>query len=330
MRRRLRATVALMLAGITAITGCTPSKPVYLFDDKDMSHYKGMATQIEVSDEDNARLADAEDAKEPFTLSNPNVTEYWDLTLEEAMRTALANAKVLRNLGGLLFTPGLPASNQTIAPTGQLLQSNTIGLGNQGSLGQGQTQQTIYNPAIQESSTSGTRSGLEPVRRAAQLAIVLAEHQQSAAPFFTGLNAQVLHQDYAQQQTEIGKVSAYGSRVLPAATQLQHPEQPTVEPVPELQPERHRSRNPASVVARGRRWISTASPVPTATPAFSPARGPTARSRTPTAFPALTTAWCLARINVDITLADFEAGVRNFCRRLGTALLGPCTTTTAT
>jgi hypothetical protein len=35
----------------------------------------------------------------------PEVKEIWDLTLEEALRSALANSKVLRNLGGLLFTP---------------------------------------------------------------------------------------------------------------------------------------------------------------------------------------------------------------------------------
>ncbi|HVC99057.1 MAG TPA: TolC family protein [Pirellulales bacterium] len=42
---------------------------------------------------------------EDVTLNHPNVTEYWDLSLDEAIRTALANAKVLRNLGGMLFTP---------------------------------------------------------------------------------------------------------------------------------------------------------------------------------------------------------------------------------
>ena len=118
MSRRLRTTVAVLLISITAITGCTPSKPIYLFEDKDMSHYKGMATEMEYPDIENTHLDDVLNAKAPLTLSNPEAKEIWDLTLEEAMRTALANSKVLRNLGGLLFTPGLPASNQTIAPTG--------------------------------------------------------------------------------------------------------------------------------------------------------------------------------------------------------------------
>lgn len=43
--------------------------------------------------------------RDPLALGNPEVQQLWDLTLEEAVRTALANSKVLRNLGGGLFKP---------------------------------------------------------------------------------------------------------------------------------------------------------------------------------------------------------------------------------
>ncbi|HVX63131.1 MAG TPA: TolC family protein [Pirellulales bacterium] len=47
----------------------------------------------------------------PLALSDPEANETWDLTMEEALRSALANSKVLRNLGGLLFTAaGAPSS----------------------------------------------------------------------------------------------------------------------------------------------------------------------------------------------------------------------------
>ncbi|MGH7137465.1 MAG: pilus assembly protein N-terminal domain-containing protein, partial [Pirellulales bacterium] len=50
------------------------------------------------------------DNRDPLTLSNPEVKEIWDLTLDEAVRIALANSKVLRNMGGILLTPAGPQS----------------------------------------------------------------------------------------------------------------------------------------------------------------------------------------------------------------------------
>ncbi|HVA47116.1 MAG TPA: M56 family metallopeptidase [Pirellulales bacterium] len=49
--------------------------------------------------------------RDPLTLSNPDVHEIWDLTIEEAVRTALGNSRVLRNMGGFLFTPVRPQSD---------------------------------------------------------------------------------------------------------------------------------------------------------------------------------------------------------------------------
>jgi len=312
MNRRLRTIWAVLTSIMIVASGCTPSKPVYLFDDKDMSHYKGMATQIESPDVDSARLADAENAKEPFTLSNPNVTEYWDLTLEEAMRTALANAKVLRNLGGLLFTPGLPASNQTIAPTGQLLQSNTIGLGNSGSLGQGQTQQTIYNPAIQETSSSGTEAALSQFDAQLNSQLFWQNTNAPQAQFFNGLNAQVLHQDYAQQQSEIGKVSAYGSRYF-----LRQHNFYTQNNQPSNQ---FPSYNQTDIQAEIRHPLLQGAGLdfnriagPNSNAGIFAGQGTNGPVQNPNSLPGTYNGVVLARINVDITLADFEAGVRNFC-----------------
>ncbi|HWB07768.1 MAG TPA: M56 family metallopeptidase [Pirellulales bacterium] len=66
-----------------------------------------------VSDVDSAgRPADdIDDDRGPPDLRNPEVREIWDLTIEEAFRTTLANSKVLRNLGGVLLTPVGPQSD---------------------------------------------------------------------------------------------------------------------------------------------------------------------------------------------------------------------------
>jgi beta-lactamase regulating signal transducer with metallopeptidase domain len=59
------------------------------------------------------QVEDVDDGKgppEPLALDNPEPKENWDVTLEEALRTALANSKTLRNLGGVLCTPAVTQS----------------------------------------------------------------------------------------------------------------------------------------------------------------------------------------------------------------------------
>jgi hypothetical protein len=50
------------------------------------------------------------DGQGPLVPRRASVDEYWDLTLDEALRSALANSKVLRNLGGSLSAKGRPQS----------------------------------------------------------------------------------------------------------------------------------------------------------------------------------------------------------------------------
>jgi len=86
------------------VTGCSPSRPFYFFDDANLSHYKGAATEIEYPDVETQMLADVSQALPPLTLANNEPREIWDLTLEDAMQNAMANSKVLRTLGGTPVT----------------------------------------------------------------------------------------------------------------------------------------------------------------------------------------------------------------------------------
>src|SRR6185437_13781137 len=311
MSRRLRTIVAVMLAGMTAITGCTPSKPIYLFEDKDMSHYKGMATEIEFPDVETVHLDDVLNAKAPLTLSNPEARELWDLTLEEAMRTALANSKVLRNLGGLLFTPGLPASNQTIAPTGQLLQTQGQNLAGQ-SLGQPQTSQTIYNPAIQESNTSnGVEAALSQFDAQFNSQIFWQSNDRPQNLHLTGFTPAVFLQDFAQQQSEIGKVTADGSRVFlrEHTTYDQNNNQSNQFPSAWNNDIEAEFRHPL-LQGAGAEFIRIAGP--NSSNGLFAGQGTNGPIQNPNSLPGTYNGVVLARLNVDITLADFEAGVRNF------------------
>jgi len=89
--------VALTSAALLA-SGCAPRQPFYFFEDGDLSHYVGAIQKLEYPDTNQEPLAEAAGAVEPLTLSNPSFDNIWELSLEEAVRTALENGKVLRNL----------------------------------------------------------------------------------------------------------------------------------------------------------------------------------------------------------------------------------------
>jgi len=83
-----------------ALTGCQPQEPFHFFDDGDLSHYVDVATDIDYPDVESESLDEVTQSAPPLTLENVDVAEMWELTLEEAVHSALANSKVMRSLGG--------------------------------------------------------------------------------------------------------------------------------------------------------------------------------------------------------------------------------------
>ena len=75
-----------------AASGCAPRQPFYFFEDGDLSHYVGAVQKIEYPDTCQDPLDEAAETVEPLTLSNANFEEIWEVTLEDAIRTALENA----------------------------------------------------------------------------------------------------------------------------------------------------------------------------------------------------------------------------------------------
>lgn len=309
MTRRLRTFVAIVTCVATLATGCRPTQPIYLFEDKDLSHYRTMATELEYPDAESDRIADVARAKDPLTLSNPEVQEIWDVSLEEAMKTALANSKVLRNLGGLLFTPGLPASNQTIAPTGVLLQTQGQNQNGQ-SLGTAQTSQSIYNPAIQESNTAnGVEAALSQFDAQYNSQIFWQKNDRPQNLFLQGFTPQVFLQEFAQQQSEIGKVTATGTRTF----LREH----VIYDQNNNQNNQFHSAFNTDIEAEFRHPLLQGAGVefnriagPNSSNGIFSGQGVNGPIQNPNSLPGTYNGVILARINVDIALADFEAGVR--------------------
>ncbi len=112
------SVAAAALLGI--LSGCQPQMPFYLKQpaDGELSHYIGVATELEQPDVSTDRLADVSEAKAPLSLKNRENQQIWDLTLEEAIQTALKNNKVMRTIGGQVQgPPDFILRNPDLVPT---------------------------------------------------------------------------------------------------------------------------------------------------------------------------------------------------------------------
>jgi outer membrane protein TolC len=132
-------------AALAILGGCHPQQPFYFHDTGDMSHYKGVAMEMEYPDTKLDSLGDVTGASAPLTLSNPEPKEIWDLTLEEAMHTALCNSKVMKQLGAAVTVqaggtgPGAPGIISTQINS---LQGSSFG-----------SPSTQFDPAFQETDS---------------------------------------------------------------------------------------------------------------------------------------------------------------------------------
>ena len=141
MSRQSPLLIAAFAACFIILAGCQPQQPFYFHEDPELSHYKGVATEIEYPDVDSCTLGDVQGAIRPFSLQNNQPKAVWDLKLEDAIRIALTNNKIMRAIGGdLLLKTGGAANHLIFLFNGsQLLPS-------------------IYDPALAESDP---RSGVE-------------------------------------------------------------------------------------------------------------------------------------------------------------------------
>jgi hypothetical protein len=105
MCRQSPLPIAFLAAIFALLAGCQPQQPFYLNEDPELTHYKGVAQEIEQPDLDYPSLADVEGAVRPFSLQNNEPKELWDLTLEQAIRCALTNNKIMRTIGGQIQGP---------------------------------------------------------------------------------------------------------------------------------------------------------------------------------------------------------------------------------
>jgi len=92
-------------------------------DSKDTAYFQSFAHQIEYPDVASFAEPQATDIPLPYAITNPAELPAWDLTLQEAVQSALRSSDVLRSLGGSVVQS--TATSQTTLDPG-LIESNPL------------------------------------------------------------------------------------------------------------------------------------------------------------------------------------------------------------
>ncbi len=114
MNRQSRKFWSLMLIASMLTPGCAPQQPFYCREDGDLSHYLGVATQIEYPDVDESPTCEVANTLPPLTLKNLDNYEIWDLTLNEAVQITLCRSQVMRQLGGRVVSTAPETISRTL------------------------------------------------------------------------------------------------------------------------------------------------------------------------------------------------------------------------
>ena len=270
------ALVAMILA---ALVGCHPQEPFYLKNvDNDLKFWKGEATQIEYPDVNSDRLPDAANAKPPFSLANLDPKNFWELTLEEAIQIALKNNKVMRNIGGQVQYGPPDFILGALRLPGASMQEIP----------------TIYDPARAESDPrTGTEAALSAFDAQLQTSLTWEKQDspQNVSPAYPQIFPNVNEQDLGTFQARLQKTAATGGTFALTHTVAYD-----------------KSNNPSQMYSSD--W-NVKLVAEMRQPLLQGAGTQFNRIAGPGAQPGQFNGVMLARINTDITLAEFEMGVRN-------------------
>jgi hypothetical protein len=112
-RNKLRNWIASGCIVAGCLAGCKPTERFRAWrDTADVSYFQNFVTQIEFPDVQSSIEPTVAQSPLPLSIQNPSELPTFDLTLQEAIRTALQSSDVLRNLGGSVV----------VAPQGQATQ----------------------------------------------------------------------------------------------------------------------------------------------------------------------------------------------------------------
>lgn len=177
-----RLLIALM--ALTAL-GCMLRNSGPKFD-PDVAHYRSLASGTDYPDSRTLAVEIPEDAFEPRTIRNAtDEPQYVPLKLEDAIRTAVANSPVLRDLGGaVVHSPG--------------------------------TARTIQGPALESTDPQhGMEAALSAFDASLATRLFFEKNNRMVNNYFAGDATQrTYRQDLAMFQTQLSKSTVVGTQVF--------------------------------------------------------------------------------------------------------------------
>jgi len=290
MCRQSPLLVIAMTAAVI-LSGCHPQQPFYLMEDGDLSHYLDVATEMEYPDVEEETLDEVTYAKRPFSLMNAEPEEYWNLELQEVVHIALANSKVIRNIGGqaesLLFQTSMP----------DLLLRSPVGTDGSSSI------VTAYDPAVTESNP---RFGIEAALSAFDTqftAEVFWEKIDEPRNSFAGFGLEAFFPRISQGETGSFQARLAKTAATGGTWQLIHNVEYDGQNISRI----FTSSWNVNLEAEFRQPLLQGAGVQ-----FNRIAGPGA-------IPGFNNGVVIARINTDTSLADFQAAIRNLVSDLEVA-----------
>lgn len=180
MGRNFRAAITILLAGLTTLPGCSLRKAREFEFDSDFAHYQGAATELSQPDVDTVSYEEVASTRAPLTLHEDSLPDFWDLTLDDAIQTALANSQVMRDLGALVLeTP--------------------------------ENVRTLYDPAIEETHPRfGVEAALSAFDASFESQVFFENNDRALNNVFFGGGTRLLQQDLHSYQAQLSKRAANG------------------------------------------------------------------------------------------------------------------------
>lgn len=204
MNRQSRKFWSLVLIASTLATGCAPQQPFYCHESGDLSHYVGVATDIEYPDSQESPSCEVSNTLPPLTLKNTDNYQIWDLTLNEAVQITLCRSQVMRQLGGRIVSTAPDTISRTI-----INPVNVV---------------STYDPALVETTTglsvgdvftgNGVEAALSEFDATLDTSIFWEKQDrpQNSGPVVTAFQPAVLQQDLGTFTAGITKITAEGTQ----------------------------------------------------------------------------------------------------------------------
>ena len=116
MNRQYRKFWSLVLIASMLASGCAPQQPFYFREDGDLSHYLGVATNIEYPDVQTSPTCEITNTLPPLTLKNTDNYEIWDLSLNQVVQITLCRSQVMRQLNARVVSTVPETISRNIIP----------------------------------------------------------------------------------------------------------------------------------------------------------------------------------------------------------------------